>query len=261
MDLSTVWRAEQIAINAEVSGYTRSFESGILIMTYASLRFTDVQILRAFEVNGDSARGTFPPSKTKKPKGPNWLWGFPRMGIARTADWDKPRIDMRPAYAQIDGRGMSFTFPRLGRIWNLFEAAPAPYSAERRKLALLLLLLLCVGVGDSNGGSYTLRSPWKISPTSATRMSFRHRASPIIGHRPIASKIPDGYRRSVFTSELHMRSTIVHRMANGWDRYRSTTYRLRFQDTCALGRLLNKLRSNPTAYPFKVTTRSTNAPI
>ena len=56
-----------LSINVEITPIKRSFPSGILLMTYKSLRFSDAQRLRIIEINEDSARGTLPQSKNKKP--------------------------------------------------------------------------------------------------------------------------------------------------------------------------------------------------
>ena len=42
MDLDAIRKIEQIALSDEVCGYKRAFSSGISLMTYARLRFTEV---------------------------------------------------------------------------------------------------------------------------------------------------------------------------------------------------------------------------
>ena len=64
MEVSTVRKLEELACNKEVSAYKRAFAASILVMTYASLRFADVQHIRTFETNGDSTHGTMASSKT-----------------------------------------------------------------------------------------------------------------------------------------------------------------------------------------------------
>ena len=58
MALETVRLIEGIAANPEVAPSKRAFAAGVLLMTYASLRFSDSQSLLTFEVNEDSAHGT-----------------------------------------------------------------------------------------------------------------------------------------------------------------------------------------------------------
>ena len=65
MSLKTLRAIEEIALNRLVTPYKRAFAAGILLMTYASLRFPDVQRIRSFELNGDSAHGTLLNFKTK----------------------------------------------------------------------------------------------------------------------------------------------------------------------------------------------------
>ena len=53
MDLETLEKVERLATNVEVCGDKRAFAAGILLMAYASLRFSDVQRLRSLETNDD----------------------------------------------------------------------------------------------------------------------------------------------------------------------------------------------------------------
>ena len=76
------------------------------------------------------------------------------MGIAKSADRIAPLIEMGASFAKVNGRDMPYTFPRLDYNWALFAEGPAPYSATRRKLAILR-----VGLGDARGETYTLHAP------------------------------------------------------------------------------------------------------
>ena len=64
MDSSTVRQIEQTSTDAQICAYKRAFASGIVLATYASLRFSDVQRPRPFGTNEDSVRGTLLCSKT-----------------------------------------------------------------------------------------------------------------------------------------------------------------------------------------------------
>ena len=77
MDLETVRKIELIATNKKICMYKRAYAAAIIVMTYASLRFADVQKLRTFERNDDSVPGTLSASKTKEQHGLNWPLGFP----------------------------------------------------------------------------------------------------------------------------------------------------------------------------------------
>ena len=158
MELGTVKATERIALDTEVCVYKRAFDAGILLMTFASLRFADVQRIRSFDVNTDSVHGTLLSSKTKKPHGLNWPWACPIVGLAGSTQCVQPIIELRSAYRRVDGQDMCYTFPRLDRKWKLAAQGPAPYSTARRKLALL-----CNSIGDPNGEAYTLRSPKNFS--------------------------------------------------------------------------------------------------
>ena len=81
MALETAKVIGQISTSAEVCVRKRAFVAGILLATYASLRFADVQRLRPFGCNEDPIRGALLSSGTKKPHGQNWPWAFPMVGL------------------------------------------------------------------------------------------------------------------------------------------------------------------------------------
>ena len=210
MDLETLKKIERLATNVEANGNKRAFAAGILLMTYAILRFSDVQRRRSLETNDDSVNGTLLRSKTKKPNGKNWPWACPRMGVTGECGWVHPILDLRTAYARVNGHQMTYTSPRLDRTWGLVAEGPSPYSTSRKHAPL------CVGLGDSNGDSYTLHSPENLFPKEACQISFDQRELSIIGHWPSTAKIPERYDRSVCANELLLRNTIIQRMVGGW---------------------------------------------
>ena len=73
MSLKTLRAIEEVALNKLVTPYKRDFAAGILLMTYASLRFSDVRRIRSFELNEDSVRGTLLNCKTKASVPTRWL--------------------------------------------------------------------------------------------------------------------------------------------------------------------------------------------
>ena len=77
MSLATLRAIEEIATNKSATPYKRAFAAGILLMTYASLRFSDVQRIRSFECNEDAVHGTLLICKTKKQHGQHWPWASP----------------------------------------------------------------------------------------------------------------------------------------------------------------------------------------
>ena len=116
MELSTVKAIDALSDNPEVSVYKRAFAAGLLLMAYASLRFADVQRLRTFEVNIDSAHGTLLSSKTKKQHGQHCPWACPRQGLTGSRDWVRPILDLRTAYRKVNGLDMSYTYPRINHL-------------------------------------------------------------------------------------------------------------------------------------------------
>ena len=57
MSPSTLLAIEEADANKLTAPYKRSFEAGILLVTYSSLRFSDPQRILPFEVDEDSMRG------------------------------------------------------------------------------------------------------------------------------------------------------------------------------------------------------------
>ena len=166
MAVETVRKLDDAVANVEILTIMRAFSAGILLMTYASLRFADVQKIRSLEANADSIHGALLTSKTKKQHGLHWPWACPRMGITKRTDWIQPLLDLRTAYQKANGTQMSYTFPRLDHTWALVAEVPSPYSTTIRKLALL-----CVGLGGLKGESYTLHLPKNLPPTASNQMS------------------------------------------------------------------------------------------
>ena len=155
--LDTIKMLEELDANVETPPFKRAFAAGALPMKYTSLRFPDVQRLRRFEANNDSIHGALLQSKTKKPHGLPWPWGRPRMGVDGPTERVNPRLEFRAAHAMQNGSPPSPNFPHLNRRLALECGEPSPYSPTRRKLALV-----CVGLGDPDGGTYTLHSPYNI---------------------------------------------------------------------------------------------------
>ena len=185
MTLNTVRALEEMALDTLVSPYKRAFAAGILLMTFASLRFSDAQRLRSFGINEDSVYGPLLACKTKKQHGQFWPWACPRQGLTGSRDWVQPLIDMRAAFRKVNGDEPSFTFMKVDQNWQVLAAEAAPYSTTRRRLALV-----CVALGDKDGDTYTLHSPKNLFPTAANQLSFDQRELNIIGHWSSTSRMP-----------------------------------------------------------------------
>ena len=169
MALETVKLIDQIAVSPEVTPFKRAFAAGVLLMTYASLRFSDVQRLLTFEANEDSAHGTHSQCKTRRPHGLDWPWARPRLGVTGSKEWVRPLLEFRQDHTKANGREPKFTFPRIDHFWKLQSAVDASYASTRRKLALL-----CVALGGKSGESYTLHSPKNFLPTAGKSNEFRN---------------------------------------------------------------------------------------
>ena len=111
MALSTIKLLECIAINKEVAPFKRQFPAGILLMSFASLRFPDAQRLKSLEVNSDSVYGTLLQYKAKKPRGLDWPWACPILGMTGAMEWIQPILDYSNAHIRTNGALPSFTFP------------------------------------------------------------------------------------------------------------------------------------------------------
>ena len=135
MKLDTVKKIELMALNVEVAPSKRAFAAGILLMTYTSLRFSDVQRLRILEVNEDSIRGTLLQSKTKKPHGLPRPWACPHTGVTGSAMWINPLIDFHDAHAKRNGSKPSSVFPDLAAGGNSrrMNLPPIPRPEENSR--------------------------------------------------------------------------------------------------------------------------------
>ena len=125
MKLDTVKKSDELALNVEAAPPRRAFAAGVLSMAFTSLRFSDAQRLRSFEMNDDSAYGTLPQSKTKRPHGLPWPRAFPLAGVAGSNKWALPIFDFRRAHAKTNGPIPSFAPPCLDRKWELEKAGPS----------------------------------------------------------------------------------------------------------------------------------------
>ena len=141
------------------------------------------------------------------------------MGLTGATDWIQPIVTLRTSYRIVNGRDMSYTFPRLESKWILVAEGPSPYITTRRKLDVLR-----TGIGDSNGEAYTLHSPENLFPAAESQMSFDQREMAIIGHWSSPSLMPERYDCSVCAIELLLRNTIVREIVDGW--WRAPAYRL-----------------------------------
>ena len=136
MKLDTIRKLESMALSVEIDPFRRAFASGILLMTYASLRFSDVQRRRIIEVGEDSVRGTLLRSKTKESHGTPWPWAIPLMGVSGSTEWAHRLIEFHVVREKQNAPMPSFVFPMLNHRWELEKSEPAAYANTRRKLSL-----------------------------------------------------------------------------------------------------------------------------
>ena len=218
MAIETVELIDGIATNREVEPAKRAFAAGIFPMYYTSLRFSDSQRLRPFEVNEDSIRGALLSCKTKKPHGIDWPWAFPRMGMAGAAAWAHPLIDFRDDRAKTNVLENTVTFPRTNQLLELEGAEPAANSTTRRKLALV-----CVALGGRCGESYTLHSPKNLFPTAPNQMDFRTRELNVIGRWSSSSECPSGMAAASAPTSCFYATRLPSRSSTGGRWYRPST--------------------------------------
>ena len=167
MWLGAIKKLESTALNVAVGLFKRDFATGVLLMTYASLRCSGVQTLRILEANVGPSQGTPMQSKTKKPPGIPRPWATHRMGASGSTNSVSPLIDFQDARGKRNGAKFPFTFAMLSRMCELEKAGPSAYSITRRKLALD-----CSAPNDPDGETYAMRHPENFLPTSATQMNF-----------------------------------------------------------------------------------------
>ena len=194
MSLTTLRALEETAVNKLGAPCKRAFSAGVLLLTYASLRFPDVQRIRSFEINEDSARGTLLSCKANKQRGQVWLAQvggnnrFARMGTSfvRHADSVKGMVQKPET---------SFAFMRLDRMWELVAAdGPPPLQYDAWETGdTLRITWRCRREG---GGGYTPTRQKNLFPTAAIQLSFDQRELNIVGHWSATSRMPERCDRS-----------------------------------------------------------------
>ena len=209
--LDTIKQVESLARNKLAPPYQLAFSAGVALVTYASLRFSDVQRIRSFDVNSDSVWNALK-FENQERHCQFWPFAFPLEGIAGPTDWDQPILMMQEAYRKLGDRDLTCTFPCVDHAWELVSTEPESYSATRWKLALV-----CVALGDTDGETYTPHSPKNLFPTAANQMNFDHRELNIVGQWSSTSRMPERYGRSVCADELLLRDTIARKLAEGWE--------------------------------------------
>ena len=141
MALETARLIDGIAAKPEPAPFKRAFAAGVLLMTYATLRFSGAQSLLAFEVNEDSAHGTLTNCKTKRPHGIDRPWACPGLGVTGSKDWVALLVEFRRVHLKANAHEPHITSPRIYHLWQLERAVGASYAATRRKLALMCTAL------------------------------------------------------------------------------------------------------------------------
>ena len=145
--LATLRAIEGISTNPLNKPSERAFAPGVLLMTYTSLRFSDVRRLRSFEVNDDASHGALSCSETKRKHGQFCPIAFPRVGVSGSSRRVRPRLDVRDAFLRQGGSRITFNFTSVDHTWEPAVADAAPYATARRKPTLM-----CVALGDAEGG-------------------------------------------------------------------------------------------------------------
>ena len=111
--LALVIEFDAIASDPLVASGKRLLASAILLMALTSLRFADVQRLKALGANESSVYGTLLSSKTKRPHGLDWPFAAPISGFNNSPAWLKPVRDFRAAFVRTNGVEPSFLIPKL----------------------------------------------------------------------------------------------------------------------------------------------------
>ena len=127
---------ERIATDASTPFPRRLFAAAILLMSYATLRFGDVQGMGAMEANNSVLRGTM--WKVKAKKAAAAVWATPRAGATGAADWHVPLLVWNCGYAAERGSPPTFALPQIHTQWAVVEPAPMSYTSARRYLVAIL---------------------------------------------------------------------------------------------------------------------------
>ena len=111
--LDTIKKLEGMAVNVEISPIKRARASGLLLMTYTRLMFSDVQRLRCLGGNKGSIYGALLQSKTRRPHGLPRHWACPRMGASGSTEWAARILDFHNAREKLNWSKPSFVSPRV----------------------------------------------------------------------------------------------------------------------------------------------------
>ena len=197
----------------------RIFCACILLLTHASLRWSDALSIEDLRLENGVIRGTLTKTKTSDKPAP---FACPEKGF-KELNWPHPLFEFREIARLKQGFFPRFTFPKLRcgnpdleSSWILEkQICPAP---KRQVESRSRQLLTSIGIPDhTDVMKYTLHSPRNFYTNGADQIGWSTESQTILGRWSKNSKMPEHYLRSKGTRELQLRHDLSERIRLGWE--------------------------------------------
>ena len=209
MPLCLIRGLERVACDVEYPLARRSFAGGILLMVFASLRYSDAQRIAEIHKNETSVYGRMSCSKTKH--GALYPWACPLKGL-ETNQWIDPVLIMRKELTSTLGHAPGYIFPMVSECWMKIIPAKANCAWFRDRLRGMALAL---GVKEEHVP--TLHSMKSWSNTMAAQLGFDNEERCLLGHWVQGSSMPRLYDKSHCVADLRARASIINKINEGWE--------------------------------------------
>ena len=155
MDIERVNELERMESDPDIPTPERFFAFATVLLTYARLRFSDVQQIRGFGTPFGTLRETIRRRRLLGVRNthnvendedvcPLMAAGMSRGGYFRISGESTAVSNFANAHNKKNDRPPSLLSPKLNRLWDAEACAPASYSETRRELDIA-----CVGVEGS----------------------------------------------------------------------------------------------------------------
>ena len=230
---------ENIATDENSEWGRRNFAASILLMVFASLRFSDVQRLKSLHITRNTIHGKLLDSKTKV--GAEEPWACPKMGIT-TDKWVIPIGEVRETikhHINGDGKYPNFLFMWCAPDWTQVKNLKAQYHWVKERMENM-----AKGAGWT-GEMPTLHSMKGWAPTVATQLGLDWEARCKLGHWTQQSNMPRIYDKSVCAEELKARDKVMRAIRKGFVPAKSFEIPPQDPDALGLGSMVHGHPSHP----------------
>ena len=208
MPLELILKLECTAVsNANPSGL-RLYCSLFCLMTFASLRFSDLRQVTDLWASDTAICGLSVNQKDKN--GDLIQWATPREGLTKTMFWAAPLLRFWKKHKPSKQGRVIFIFPYVSNDWTI-----DPNRAATNGTAQAALNRIITHFGLTM--KVTLHSPRNWAATCAHQLKYPREERETIGHWAPGSLMPDRYDRAVCSTELRIRNDIFSRIRDeGW---------------------------------------------